>query len=79
MRRKKTVEDYNVSWECRLRVFRAEKSLTQEEVASSLGVTRQTISAIEKGSYNPSLGLAYRIAKLFNVTIEEMFNFKNSD
>ena len=47
--------------------------ITQEELASQLGVTRQTIIAIEKGKYDPSLPLAFRIARFFGVPIEEIF------
>jgi putative transcriptional regulator len=50
--------------------------LTQEELAQALGVTRQTILAIEKGKYDPSLELAFRMAKYFNTTIEEIFAFE---
>jgi len=47
--------------------------ITQEELASQLGVTRQTIIAIEKGKYDPSLPLAFRISRFFGVPIEEIF------
>ena len=76
MSRKKRSEEYGIHFKCRLKVFRAEHDLTQEDVASRLGVTRQTISAIEKGKYNPSLLLAYKIAREFEVPIEEMFKFE---
>jgi putative transcriptional regulator len=56
-----------------LRVLRAMKRITQEDLASSLGVTRQTIHAIENGKYNPSLELAFKIAKFFETTIEAVF------
>jgi putative transcriptional regulator len=59
--------------ETRLKVFRAMKDITQEELASSIGVTRQTIISIEKGDYNPSLELAFKIARYFDVSIEEIF------
>ncbi len=61
-----------------LRVLRAIKKITQENLASSLGVTRQTILAIENGKYNPSLGLAFKIAKYFETTIEKIFVYKES-
>ena len=61
-----------------LRVLRAMKRLTQEELASSLGVTRQTIHAIENGKYNPSLELAFKIAKFFETTIEEVFFYQKT-
>lgn len=49
------------------------KRITQEDLASSLGVTRQTIHAIENDKYNPSLELAFKIAKFFETTIEAVF------
>lgn len=61
-----------------LRVLRAMKRITQEELASSLGVTRQTIHAIENGKYNPSLELAFKIAKFFETTIEAVFLYKGN-
>ncbi len=57
----------------RLRELREEKGLTQEELAKALGVTRQTVIAIEKGRYDPSLRLAFKIARFFNRPIEEIF------
>jgi len=57
----------------RLKVFRAMHDLTQEDLAEKLGVTRQTINAIEKQRYNPSLELAFKLADFFEVTIEELF------
>ena len=59
----------------RLKVFRAMHDLTQEALASKLGVTRQTVVSIENGRYDPSIGLAFRIAKLFNVHIEDIFEY----
>jgi putative transcriptional regulator len=58
-----------------LRVQRAIREMTQEELARKVGVTRQTINAIEKGKYNPSLELAFKLAKLFDVKIEELFSY----
>jgi len=49
------------------------KELTQEDLAREVGVTRQTINAIEKGKYDPSLGLAFKLASLFDLMIEELF------
>jgi putative transcriptional regulator len=57
----------------RLKVFRAMHDLTQEELADRLRVTRQTVVSIENGKYDPSLPLAFRIASLFNVKIEDVF------
>jgi putative transcriptional regulator len=58
----------------RLRVLRAERDLTQAALAKKLQVSRQTINAIETGKYDPALPLAFRIAHLFNLTIEEIFD-----
>ena len=55
-----------------LKVYRAMHDLTQEELAARLGVTRQTIISIEKGKHDPSLELAFRIAGLFQATIEDI-------
>ena len=60
----------------KLKVFRAMNDLTQEALADKLRVTRQTILAIEKGKYDPSLDLAFRIADFFNVKIEDVFQYK---
>lgn len=53
--------------------LRQEKNLTQEDLAKSLGVTRQTVISIEKGNYIPSLLLAMKIAKMFKLKVEEIF------
>jgi len=60
----------------RLKVFRAMHDLTQEALAEQLGVTRQTVVSIENGKYDPSLPLAFRIAGLFNVKIEDIFLYE---
>jgi putative transcriptional regulator len=52
-----------------IKVYRAMHDLTQESLAEKVGVTRQTINAIEKGKYDPSLDLAFKLARLFNVSI----------
>jgi putative transcriptional regulator len=57
----------------RLRVLRAERSWTQADLAERLDVSRQTIYAIENDKYDPSLPLAFRIARLFDQSIEEIF------
>ena len=57
----------------RLRVLRAEHQWSQERLADELGVSRQTINAIENGKYDPSLPLAFKIASLFQLLIEEIF------
>ena len=59
----------------KIKVFRAMHDLTQEDLAIQLSVTRQTILAIEKGKYNPSLELAFKIAVYFGVTIEDVFEY----
>ena len=59
----------------RIKVLRAMHDLTQDALAQQLGVTRQTILAIEKGKYDPSLDLAFKIARYFNVSIEEVFAY----
>jgi putative transcriptional regulator len=56
-----------------LRVLRAEREWSQAEVARKLGVSRQTVNAIETGRYDPSLPLAFAIAKLFGKLIEDVF------
>jgi putative transcriptional regulator len=63
----------------KLKVFRAMHDLTQEDLARKLEVTRQTIIAIEKGKYDPSLKLAFGIAGLFNVSIEDVFMRDDSE
>ena len=60
----------------KIKVYRAMNDLTQEGLAQALGVTRQTILAIEKGKYDPSLELAFRMARYFNTNIEEIFTFE---
>ena len=60
----------------RLHVFRAEQRISQEQLAKEIGVTRGTIIAIEGGNYNPSLELAFRLAKFFNTEIEKIFFIK---
>lgn len=57
----------------RLRVLRAEREWSQAELAGRLAVSRQTVNAVETGRYEPSLGLAFSMAKLFGVSIEELF------
>ena len=59
----------------RIEEIRKEKGIKQEDFAKLLGVSRQTISSLETGKYNPSIFLAYKIAKYFEMTIEEVFIF----
>ena len=63
----------------RIKEFRARYNLTQEELAKKVGVRRETIVFLEKGKYNASLKLAYKIAKALNATIEELFIFDEND
>ena len=56
-----------------LKVYRAMHDMTQEDLAARLGVTRQTIISIEKGRYDPSLELAFRISDFFQAAIEDIF------
>jgi len=64
--------------ESRIQVYRAARELTQQELADAIGVTRATIVALERGDYNPSLELAFRLSKFFGAKIEELFKFKSS-
>ena len=59
--------------------IRKQRDITQDEFAKQMGVSRQTISSLENGRYNPSILLAYKIAKYFNMTIEEVFMFEEED
>ena len=59
--------------ETKLKVYRAMRNITQEELAQAIGVTRQTIIAIERGNYNPSLELAFKIVHFFEAKIEDVF------
>ena len=56
--------------------YRNKKNITQEELAKATGVTRQTVIAIEKGNYTPSVLLALKIAKYFNTTVEKLFTIE---
>ena len=60
----------------KLKVLRAEQNWTQADLASQLDVTRQTVNAIEKGKYDPSLPLAFKIAEVFKISIEQIFSPK---
>ena len=60
----------------KIKVYRAMHDLTQEALAAELGVTRQTVLAIEKGKYDPSIDLAFRIARFFSVSIEDLFHYE---
>jgi putative transcriptional regulator len=56
--------------------LRKKRNITQEEVAQAIGVTRQTIIAIEKGNYTPSVLLALKLAKFFNTSVEKLFYYE---
>ena len=60
----------------RIEEIRKERNIRQEDFAKELGVSRQTISSLENGRYNPSILLAYKIAKYFDLSIEEVFVFE---
>ena len=60
----------------RIEEIRNEKGIRQEELAKQMGVSRQTISSLENGRYNPSILLAHKIAQFFEMTIEEVFIFE---
>ena len=60
----------------RIEEIRKERGIRQDEFAKYMGVSRQTISSLENGRYNPSITLAYKIAKYFGMTIEEVFIFE---
>lgn len=59
----------------KIKEYRAKNNLSQKELAKRAGVRRETIGNLENGKYNPSLKLAFDIAKVFNITIEELFEY----
>ena len=61
----------------KIQELRKERKMSQEELALAVGVTRQTITSLEREKYTASLVLAYKIAKYFGVTIEEVFDFSD--
>ena len=63
----------------RLKVLRAERDWTQAQLANELHVSRQTINAIEKGKFDPSLPLAFKASRLFGLSIEEIFQDEAND
>ncbi len=64
--------------ENRLRVYRAMRDITQEDLAEAVGVSRQTVIAIERGNYNPSLELAFKIVRFFDAKIEDVFIYDDA-
>jgi putative transcriptional regulator len=65
--------------ENQIHVYRAKHDLTQAELAASVDVSRQTINAIETGKYNPSLELALKLARRFDVPVEDVFTLKSDE
>lgn len=63
-------------FDSKIHVFRATKRMSQQELANLVGVSRQTIIQLERNRYNPSMLLAYSIAKVFDVSIEDLFDFE---
>ena len=63
----------------RIEEIRKARGKNQEELAKALGVSRQTISSLENGRYNPSVELAYKLSKYFGMTIEEVFIFEEAE
>lgn len=63
----------------RVRQLREEQGLTQKQLGEKVNVSRQAINAVETGKFDPSLWLAYDIAQLFDMSIEEVFDFKESE
>ncbi len=63
----------------RIEEIRKARGMNQEELAKALGVSRQTISSLENGRYNPSVELAYKLSKYFAMTIEEVFIFEEAE
>ncbi len=63
----------------RLEELRAQRGWTQQEIADRVGVSRQTIISLEHGRYNPSITLAFRLARQFAVTIEDLFIYSEED
>lgn len=63
----------------RIKELREQYGLTQKQLGEKVGVSRQAINAIETGKFDPSIWLAYDLAKFFNLSIEELFNFRESE
>jgi len=63
----------------KLKVLRAMHNLTQEQLADKIGISRQTVIAIERDKYLPSLGLAFKIARLFKVKVEDIFSYEEKE
>ena len=76
---KQTLQEARCNMKNRIEEIRKAKGIRQEEFAKVLGVSRQTISSLENGRYNPSIFLAYKIARYFEISIEEVFLFDEED
>ena len=63
----------------KLKMYRAMHELTQEQFAEKIGVSRQTVNAIESDKYLPTLGLAFKMAKLFEIKIEDLFIYSDKE
>lgn len=63
----------------RLKEYRAKINVNQTEMGKMVGVSRQTISQIERGDYSPSVTLALKIARVFNIKVEDIFNYEGDD
>ena len=66
------------TFDSKIHVYRATRRMTQQELADLVGVSRQTIMQLERNRYNPSMLLAYSIARVFDVTIEDLFEFREA-
>ena len=66
------------TFDSRIHVYRATRRMAQQELADLVGVSRQTIMQLERNRYNPSMLLAYSIAQVFGVTIEDLFEFREA-
>lgn len=67
----------NEHFKTKIKIFREKLGITQSDLASLVGVSRETITYLEKGKYNPSLKLAFNISKVFNARIEDIFIFND--
>ena len=67
------------SIDSKIHIYRATKRMSQQELADLVGVSRQTIIQLERNRYNPSMLLAYSIAKVFDVAIEDLFDFEEAE
>ncbi len=73
------LKDKKLKIQSRVHVLRAERRITQEELAQAIGVTRGTVVAIEKGNYNPTLELVFKLSLFFNTEIKNIFFIEGAD